>query len=80
MSTVEWVTVIPGDDAGQTARDLLSLAVNPHLVRTNTDHGLTFQVPAPVADLYMALLAEVSAEPAAPEPPRRRGRPRKESA
>lgn len=79
MSTDDWVTVIPGADTAQVARDLLSLADNPHQVRTNTDHGLTFHVPQDLAARYAQLLAEVTT-PAAPTPaPKRRGRPRKET-
>lgn len=81
MSGIEWVTIIPGGDAGQAARDLLSLAEDPNLVRTNTDHGLTFLVPSAVAERYTALLTEVTADPTPVAPPvrRRGGRPRKEN-
>lgn len=79
MSTLEdWVTVIPGADAAQVARDLLSLADNPHQVRTNTDDGLTFHVPQELAQRYADLLADVT--PTTEAVPKRRGRPRKESA
>lgn len=72
------VLIIPGDDVGQVARDLLSLADNPFQVRTNTDNGLSFMVPQHVAQQYAELLAGVTTD-ATPEPPKRRGRPRKET-
>lgn len=47
------------DNASQVAADLLSLVADPALVRTNTDNGLAFDVPAEVADEYHALMAGV---------------------
>lgn len=51
--------VLPGDDAGQTARDLLSLADSPYDVATNTDDGLVFVVPDALAEAYAAELSKV---------------------
>jgi hypothetical protein len=67
----------PGDEA-DVAAALLALARSPYEVQTSTDNGLTFVVPDYLAELY----AESVQTPQRTEQdvPRRRGRPRKESA
>jgi hypothetical protein len=76
MTGTEWVRVIPGDDAGQVARDLLSLADSEYDVKTNTDDGLVFVVPEELARQYAELVGSVSSDP---EQPKRGGRRRKET-
>lgn len=66
-------------EAEQVARDLLSLAGSKHEVRTNTDNGLMFVVPAALAEAYAGLTAEITTDvPEEPAAPKRR-RARKET-
>lgn len=67
----------PGAEA-EVAAALLAIARSPYEVQTSTDNGLTFVVPNYVAELYAE---SVQAPPNDNQDvPRRRGRPRKESA
>lgn len=76
----DWVKVLPGDDPGQTARDLLSLAESAHDVKTSSDDGLAFLVPAWLAEAYDSAMADVvpAVVPDETVAPKRRGRARKE--
>lgn len=76
----DWVKVLPGEDPGQTARDLLSLATSAHDVRTSSDDGLAFVVPAWLAEQYDTAIGEIATVEEQDEPvaPKRRGRARKE--
>jgi hypothetical protein len=76
------VVIVPGDDAEQVARDLLSLAESKHDVRTTSDHGLAFIVPERLALAYQELMSEITVPAVVPDPvaPKRRGRARKEIA
>lgn len=78
----DWVKVLPGDDPAQTARDLLSLAESKHDVRTSSDEGLLFVVPAYLAEAYQAAMSDITLPVVVPEQdastPKRRGRARKE--
>ena len=75
--------IIPGDDRGQMARDLLSLTDNPFDVQTDSDGH--FIVPEWLAEAYEVLAGDIDSvpedEPAAVNPagPKRRGRARKET-
>jgi hypothetical protein len=52
--TDDWTTVIPGPGGvKETARALLSLARDPHDVRTSAG-GTEFRIPPYLADLYNA--------------------------
>lgn len=52
MNGSEWVTVIPAEgELAQTARELIDLAGDPVLVRTD-GNGNEFRVPASIAQVW----------------------------
>lgn len=74
--------IVPGSgETRDTAKLLLSLVDDPHVIGTSADgpDGVTFYVPEDVYDKYLAAVNEQpetdSADEAVEEKPKRRGRP-----
>lgn len=79
MNGIEWATVIPAEgELAQTARELIDLAGDPVLVRTD-GNGNEFRVPASIAQVWHEVRTAQVTEPepvlkTEPKPVQRRGR------
>ena len=77
MNGIEWVTVVPAEgELARTARELIDLAGDPALVRTD-GNGNEFRVPASIVGEWHKIRRSEVTEPAPapqPKPVQRRGR------
>lgn len=89
MKNIEWAVVVPAKgELARTARELIDLAGDPTLVRTD-GNGNEFRVPASIAQVWHEVRAAehapppdhfadtgkvITDEPPAPKPVQRRGR------
>lgn len=77
MKNIEWAVVVPAKgELARTARELIDLAGDPTLVRTD-GNGNEFRVPASIAQVWHELRTSQVTEPAPPvqsKPVQRRGR------
>lgn len=77
MTGIEWAVVVPAKgELAQTARELINLAGDPVLVRTD-GNGNEFRVPASIAAMWHELRTVKVTEPDPPvqsKPVQRRGR------
>ncbi len=81
MTGIEWATVVPAPgELSRTARELIDLAGDPSLVRTD-GNGTEFRVPVSIVEVWHSVRSAENAPPPVqnrPEPSKpvqRRGRP-----